>query len=512
MISGATSLRLEATSDTIPPLMKSAPATIARGLELIALAVLAALLFAGPLAGGATRADHSFAMVALALLSAGLLAAARAIRPIDDDETRRHELRQGARLAPFVWIAAGFIALVVLQQVELPDWIVRSLDSHAASEHTSARSSVEGLADWEDAEPRIHGATVSLTPERTFHALAICLGGIAVFFTIAVGVRTRGQLVFLVVVLLAAGVVQAGLALREVLSGASEVNGSYPNRNYFAGLLEMVAPLAVALTMDRRIEMRKDMTARERFFAAVSETARVGWKVGLFALFIVLGGVIFLSRSRMGVIGFGIGVLALAAASAREHGGRWQRRALLAGLSGVVILVLASVILRDHPTVARFSLLVSGEDVGAATRVEVWRDAITIFGDHPMLGTGLGSFGAVHSVYQSPEYLAPHFEYAHNDWLNLLSDTGIVGFSLAFLAIGLWVYRVLRRRDELRTYQKGLISGVFAGVLAMLAHSLVDFNMQVPANAYVFAALLGLGLATSSIHELKFVRLKRRNE
>ena len=73
---------------------------------------------------------------------------------------------------------------------------------------------------------------------------------------------------------------------------------------------------------------------------------------------------------------------------------------------------------------------------------------------------GLGAFGSAYLLYQATDYRVPHFEYAHNDWLNLMVDVGVIGFLLLVTGPVLWFHHVVRQRRRLHTYQRGLLAGM----------------------------------------------------
>jgi O-antigen ligase len=121
---------------------------------------------------------------------------------------------------------------------------------------------------------------------------------------------------------------------------------------------------------------------------------------------------------------------------------------------------------------------------------------MTMIGQFPFFGVGFGAFGNVYSAYDTTgmEYALVH---AHNDYLELLSELGIVGFGLLAFAVGFILFKsfrtwMARRHPEL----KGLALGCLASVAAILIHSMTDFNLQIPANAFVFSVVLALTMKT----------------
>ncbi|MBP8131707.1 MAG: O-antigen ligase family protein [Candidatus Hydrogenedentes bacterium] len=110
-----------------------------------------------------------------------------------------------------------------------------------------------------------------------------------------------------------------------------------------------------------------------------------------------------------------------------------------------------------------------------ALRATYWKVGLRMAADNPLLGVGWGNFGVAYPQYQTVD--AGDVQTAHNDYLQALCETGIFGF-LAFT--GFWAYfavwgavRIVR---EHRRADRWLLAGLYAGVLAFLIHSLVDFN------------------------------------
>lgn len=127
-----------------------------------------------------------------------------------------------------------------------------------------------------------------------------------------------------------------------------------------------------------------------------------------------------------------------------------------------------------------------------ASRSAVWRDTLAIFKDFPYFGTGLGTFSHIFPVYKTVP-ITGFFTHAENDYLQLASETGIIGVLLGFLfLVGLfWLgLRTLAKIND------GLLAGVLIGSLgacvAILLHSMVDFNLYIPANALLFTLMVSL--------------------
>lgn len=125
-----------------------------------------------------------------------------------------------------------------------------------------------------------------------------------------------------------------------------------------------------------------------------------------------------------------------------------------------------------------------------ASRNEIWRATLKMFAAHPILGVGLGGYWIGITAYHDASGLMTPQE-AHNDYLELLSSAGVIGF-----AIGVWFVVVVVRaaRQNINIERLGAILGI-AGVAA---HSLVDFGLHILVNAIVFLALIAIATTKKS--------------
>jgi O-antigen ligase len=249
--------------------------------------------------------------------------------------------------------------------------------------------------------------------------------------------------------------------------------GPYVNRNHFAGFMELVIPVSlVPLVMGK--------VRRERWMI-----------VGLFAILPL--GALFLSASRGGIISLGVELAALALLLVLR---RSAGRHVLAG--GVVVLVALLMVswLGVRQILDRFSSLQSLEvTVGkrASMRADTWR----IFLDHPWKGAGLGTLQTVFPRYESL-YDGKVVNHTHNDYLEGLAETGLLGglCCAAFLGVLLWE-SIRRLAHRNRAFAATLHLSGLVGCIGFLVHSLVDFNLHIPANVLLFFLLANL--ATSDI-------------
>ena len=133
--------------------------------------------------------------------------------------------------------------------------------------------------------------------------------------------------------------------------------------------------------------------------------------------------------------------------------------------------------------------------------------AVEIIEAHPIIGAGLGSFGVAYRRYDSRNGLL-RLEQAHNDYLQILSDAGVIGAILGLIFI-----IVLFRRGFLRTntpdvFRNGVAVGALGGCFAVLIHSFFDFTLHTTSNALLFLVFAGLATIGSQV---EFKRDRRRH-
>ena len=125
-----------------------------------------------------------------------------------------------------------------------------------------------------------------------------------------------------------------------------------------------------------------------------------------------------------------------------------------------------------------------------------------IIQDNLLFGTGAGTYRWTLPLYKDERLETGFYEHAHNDFLELLGEEGIVGFALIAAGIFLVLRRIAiglsRRRDPL---MRGALFAAFSGSLSLLVHGLVGFNLQIPANATYFFLVLGMGLVASELRD-----------
>jgi O-antigen ligase len=242
------------------------------------------------------------------------------------------------------------------------------------------------------------------------------------------------------------------------------------------------------------------------YLMALAETGaahgRTGWRERLVWLSSPQGGrlqltaaaiglmaaALALTRSRSGIACLVVTLFAAAAAAAR------RRRSLKAGLvagGAFLLFVVLPVVWANVDLASRFTS--GGESV--ELRRQAWRDAIAITRDFPLTGTGLNTYGRATLVYDTaPTDL--HFQEAHNDYLQLAAEGGLLVGLPALVAIVACAAGIVRRlaADRGDPARYWVRFGAATGLAAIALQSLVEFSLQMPGNAVLFVVLCAIAL------------------
>lgn len=312
---------------------------------------------------------------------------------------------------------------------------------------------------------------------------------VAFFWVVLNGVRSsrpRRVLFFTLVLLGVIGVVFAcyqrfvqpdWLVLGHARPGAlgGRATGPFGIANSFAGFLLLILPGVAALAFRRR----------------ASTTARVWW--GWVALVLLLG--LGLTISRGGWMSLALAVTLWPLFVAR---GSWWRRGRIALIVLAAVGAACATVYWKSPKVReRFASLVLNS--GEVTRPFMWRGAWDLFRDAPLVGTGAGSYNVLFERHRREGFRDEPL-WAHNEYLNTLSDYGALGFLLFFGAAAVIAWRsVTQRRDE-KAWRRDefdsptVLSGFAIGVLAFALQMTLDFHLKIPALGLALACIAALAV------------------
>jgi O-antigen ligase len=259
--------------------------------------------------------------------------------------------------------------------------------------------------------------------------------------------------------------------------------GPFANHNHFAGYMELLIPVPIALILTQAV--RAELRVLYGFAAMLMGVAAV------------------LSLSRGGIISVAAAMMFLALMSARlpkREGETLRKRRISRFASQATVVIVITLLIAAgifwmgvDPVINRVT---QGQQSGGDSQKEtffssrgwVWRDTVTMIRANPVMGVGLGAYETAFSIYTKSDG-SLRVPQSHNDYLQIVADCGVVGGLIALWFI-VSVFRAVARgtRSRDRLYA-GLALGSGAGMFAMLVHSLFDFNLQLPSNVLLFLLL-----------------------
>ena len=274
--------------------------------------------------------------------------------------------------------------------------------------------------------------------------------------------------------------------------------GPFINRHHFAGYMELTIALPLGLLFAGAVD--KDKRLIYVFIAgmmgiALVMTASRGGIISLVAeiMFLVVVTAIWRSQNER----------RKTKSSRLKHAGARVGMAT-ALLFGLFIGVMA---LGGEFSVYRFIDSVNFEDPTTG-RAHFWSVTLDIIKAHPYAGTGLGAFGVVYTKYDTRNGFF-RLEQAHNDYLQVLSDGGIIGGVVALSFVVLLFYLALKRAGSKDDFRRGVALAALSGCFAVLVHSFFDFTLHTTSNALLFLVMAALATLNGRVENLATKRHKR---
>jgi O-antigen ligase len=273
--------------------------------------------------------------------------------------------------------------------------------------------------------------------------------------------------------------------------------GPFVNHAHYAGYIALLIPLPIALAMNGVV--RKEERLLFGFAAAV------------------MGLSVIISLSRGGMIAMAAELMLLLIGSSswmrrllgtRDDGGRhkrvkgrqFKRIAALGGIS--MAIAVGVVLLGPEPVANRIARGNGNRSNGGESLYEsrgwIWHDSIRVWEAHPLAGVGMGAFETAFPMYSESDG-SLLVSQSHNDYLQILTDCGVVGGVLAIWFIGANFAAVRKGLGSQDPFRRSLALGSGAAILGMLVHSLFDFNLQVPSTALLFLLMCAIAYSAGKV-------------
>ena len=425
-----------------------------------------------------------------------------------------------------------FLVLCILQTVPLPMRCLRVVSPGSARLYECV-----DFGSWERVEEkteavrrerddpllRIRGndrRPISVNPDRTWGCAVLVATLVALFFLVAKwadeerAVSILRWVAFVAFLVSMFGLVQLltwnGMIywVRKVPKKSADLPtafGPFVNHDHFAGYVEMAIPVALSLVfwiVDRRRRpsaSERSLSTGGRRGAAILDTLgedRGRLSKTTLALFaaVVLIVSLFFSLSRGGILSAVISGTVLMALLCRRATSRALRWSMALALPIVVVCLIAFIgaeaVKKQMETYGNLS----GE-ASFSLRAILWERVLREFPAYAWLGSGLGTFEDSFAPL-TPAGSAPRWDKAHNDYLQLLWETGVVGGLLFLTGAAVFVRRywwpALR---DFRSPTDMFRVGIAVALMSIAIHSAVDFCLQIGANGFLCALLAGLLVA-----------------
>ena len=320
----------------------------------------------------------------------------------------------------------------------------------------------------------------SIYKHDSFYALLRLFGYIGVFYVVVneFDRSMRKGLVYLVISIGSAlslfGLLQYfGLLSRSWWYPQNFLAATYVNHNHFAGYLELVIPVTLAMLM----------TARPR--------SPVLFRLSLITVSTIMIAAFILTESRGAWTSLGISLLVMLDVMFKREG-RDKKRVFTLVLLTVALIAIAyfgkDIISERLETIADTEI----SDMSFDSRTKIWQGSIAMIKDNPLIGTGIGTFVWGFPRYR-PEGLYARAHYAHNDYLHMAAEMGPAG-----AIIMIWILMMIIKEGFSEKNQSPYIIGCAAGVLSLSLHGLIDFNFHIPANMLLFVVWAAFIMRESS--------------
>lgn len=389
---------------------------------------------------------------------------------------------------PILILLVLWLVYVAFQCIPLPYGMVEFLSPEAAYLQAFSTSTEGHLPIT---------ATLSVAPNATTVSLLKSVSYVLLFVLTLLLVKRHQRLRWLGYAIVLSGVFQAVYGSLMTLSGLEYgffqekayytglATGTFINRNHLAGYLELCLAVGIGLLI-AQLSDSTNTTWRQRLRSVLSWLLSDKMRLRLFLVIMVIA--LVLTRSRMGNTAFFASIMI-----AGVIGLLFSRHAT----RSTVILLISLIVIDIFIVGAWFGVDKVAERLKNTTTDSELRDEVDIYTlpywqDYLWTGSGLGSFNTVFPRYRGQD-IEGYFDHAHNDYLEFGAETGIIGILLIgsslLLCLGIALLAQYKRRDSLC---RGIAFSAVMAIIAILIHSSVDFNLQIPANAATFMVILAM--------------------
>ncbi len=279
----------------------------------------------------------------------------------------------------------------------------------------------------------------------------------------------------------------------------SNLTGTYINRNHFGGFMGMsfllTAGYAAAVSSEKKQtrKTQKRKTLRAKLIDLLSIEHQFNKTNFIMFMGVVIGIGLILSASRGAILSASLSMFFLSLIFISRKNSK--RSGFIIFLLFLITSIYSLNIGIDH-TIDRFKFL----DVDYEIRSRFAKKLLEVFEDYPIIGIGIGNFQYVYPKYQAIEDKKKYLEFVHNDWMQYLAESGIIGIVFFLIGIALYLYlffKIWRQRRDPFAISIGASS--IAVLIDIGIHSYSDFNLHMPANFLLITAITSIGFSVISL-------------
>ncbi len=326
--------------------------------------------------------------------------------------------------------------------------------------------------------------TISLAPFAS-EATGLHYVALGVFFSLVlVYVDSAARLKRLAMVITVFGAVYAFFAILQSVLSPTKIYGiferqspfgSFVNRHNFAAYIEMAVSIPLGLL----------------FAGAINRDKKLLYITGITLMCVAL----LLSGSRGGLVALLAELLLLVFLTTHTHGAKKIALRAALSVSLIVAVIGGAFFVGGETSLSRFAETSVSKDI-TTNRTHIWAVTVKAIASNMPFGAGLGAFAQAYTPYDDFNGLE-RVEQAHNDYLQVLTDAGLVGALIGGFLLFLIVRTGRRGISVENTFRRGLAIGALSGIFAILVHSLFDFVLHTTAISILFLILFAVLVAAA---------------
>ncbi len=246
--------------------------------------------------------------------------------------------------------------------------------------------------------------------------------------------------------------------------------GSFVNRHNFAAFMEMTIAVPLGLLIVGGIPQDKRLI----YLTAI----------------LLMGVALILSGSRGGLVSLLAMVMfaIFVTTQTKNYGSMMLKIGLAVGL--IATIIVGASLIGGESSLTRFAETATSKDI-TTNRSHIWNVTLEVIKNNPILGAGIGAFGVAYTPHDTMNGLE-RVEQAHNDYLQVAADAGIVGLLIGGAFLVLLFKTGFKNIKTSNLYRKGVAVGALSGCFAILVHSLFDFVLHTTAISLLFLMLVSL--------------------